>query len=121
MQSIRESSEEELLEFKEVSGENIEMLIESEEFYRNQDPMINLFKKEWLSLVKNTDNLSKEERINRLKELVKPPQTYNPEIDRILKKIETEALHRKVKNAYKPPSKHFLIHIKRILWKKQIK
>ena len=90
MTSILESPEQELSEFEEVSGENIDALIKSEEFYRNLDPIINLLKAEWLSLVKNAENFSEEKRINRLKELVKPFQTYDPEADRILKKIETE-------------------------------
>ena len=52
--------------------------------------MINPLKEEWLSLVENTENPSEEERINRLKELVRPSQTYDPEMDLILKKIETQ-------------------------------
>ena len=90
MKSILERSEQELSEFEEVSGENIDALIESEEFYRNQDPMINSLKEEWLSLVENPENLSEEERINRLKELVRPPQMYDPEMERTLKNIETQ-------------------------------
>ena len=90
MKSIRESSEQELLEFKEASGENIEMLIEIEEFYRDQDSIINPLKEGWLSLVKNTENLSEEEWMNGLKELVRAHQTYYPEIEHILKKIETD-------------------------------
>ena len=90
MKSILESPEQELSEFEEVSGENIDALIKSEEFYRNLEPMINPLKEEWLSFVKNIENLSEEERVNRLKELVKPPQTYDPDIDRTLKKIETQ-------------------------------
>ena len=90
MKSILERSEQELLEFEEVSEENIDALIDSEEFYRNQDPMINLLKEEWLSLVENPDNLTEEERIARLKELVGPSQMYDPEMERILKKIETQ-------------------------------
>ena len=89
MQSIRESSEEDLLEFKEVSGENIEMLIESEEFYRNQESFINPLKAVWLRLVKNTDNLSDEEWVSKVKEVVREHKAYYPEIDRNLKKIET--------------------------------
>ena len=89
MQSIRESSEEDLLEFKEVSGENIEMLIESEEFYRNQESFINPLKAVWLRLVKNIDNLSDEEWVSKAKEVVREHQAYYPEIERILKKIET--------------------------------
>ena len=90
MKSILESPEQELSEFKTVSGENIDALIESEEFYRNLEPIIDLLKEEWLSLVKNAENLSEGEWVNRVKELVKPPQAYDPEIDRTLKKIETE-------------------------------
>ena len=90
MKSILERPEQELSEFEEVSGENIDALIESEEFYRNQGSMINPLKEAWLSLVENTENLSEAERINRLKGFVKPLQTYDPEADRILKKIETQ-------------------------------
>ena len=90
MKSILESPEQELSEFEKVSGKNIDTLIELEKFYRNLKPMINTLKEEWLSLVKNTGNFSEKEQVNRLKELVKPPQTYDPEADRILKKIETE-------------------------------
>lgn len=88
--SILESSEQELSEFKEVSVENIDTLIESEAFYKSLEPMIKLLKEEWLSLVENTENLSEEERINRLKEFIKPFQTYDPEADRILKNIKTQ-------------------------------
>lgn len=90
MKSILESPEQELSEFEEVSGKNIDALIKSEKFYRDLEPMINTLKEEWLSLVKNTGNFSEKEQVNRLKELVKPLQTYDPEADRILKKIETE-------------------------------
>lgn len=89
MQAIRESSEEELLEFKEVSGENIEMLIEVEESYRSRESIINPLKAVWLSLVKNTDNLSDEEWVSKVKEVMREHQAYYPEIERILKKIET--------------------------------
>jgi hypothetical protein len=90
MKSILERSEKELSEFAEVSGENIDALIESEEFYRNLEPMINPLKEVWLSLVENTENLSEEERINRLKEFVKPFQTYDPKADCLLKNIKTQ-------------------------------
>ncbi|MDE0316544.1 MAG: hypothetical protein OXM61_16785, partial [Candidatus Poribacteria bacterium] len=97
MKSILERSEQELSEFKEVSGKNIDALIKSEEFYRNLAPMINLLKEEWLGLVENTENPSEEKQINSLKELVKLLQTYDPEADRILKKIETEIVTQKGK------------------------
>lgn len=90
MKSILESPEQELSQFEEVSRENIDTLIESEEFYRNLEPMINPLKEEWLGLVETTKNPSEEERANRLKELVRPPQTYDPQIERTLQKIETE-------------------------------
>ena len=61
MKSILESSEQELLAFTEVSGENIEMLIKSEKFYRNLDAIINLLKEEWSNLVKNTDNRERKQ------------------------------------------------------------
>ena len=88
--SILESPKQELLEFKEASGENIDALIESEKFYRKLAPIINLLKEEWLSFVKKTENPSEKGQINRLKELMKPPQTYDPEADHVLKKIETQ-------------------------------
>lgn len=90
MKSILESPEQELSEFEEASDENIDMLIESEKFYRNLDPIINLLKEEWLSFVKDTENFSEEEQVNRLKELVKPPQMYDPEMDQTLKKIKSQ-------------------------------
>ena len=90
MRLIRESSEQELLEFTKAASENIEMLIENEAFYRKLDSIISPLKEELLSLVNNTDNLSQEEWINRLKEVVRANQVYYPEIERILKKIETE-------------------------------
>ena len=55
IKSILESIEEELLAFTEVSGENIEMLIESEEFYRNLHSIIHGLKEDFLSLGRNTD------------------------------------------------------------------
>ena len=90
MRLIRESSEQELLEFTKAASENIEMLIESEAFYKKLDSIISPLKEKLLSLVNNTDNLSQEEWINRLKEVVRANQAYYPEIERILKKIETE-------------------------------
>ena len=91
MKSILKSPEHELLAFKEISGENIEMLIESEEFYRNLDSIIRPLTEGLLNLIKNTDNLSDEEWVNRLKVVLREHQRYYPEIERILKKIETES------------------------------
>ena len=90
MQSIRESSEEDLLAFKDISGENINELIKIEEFYKKQKSIINPLKAVWLPLVKNTDNLSDEEWISKLKEVLREHQVYYPTIERILKKVETE-------------------------------
>ena len=90
IQSIRDSSNEDFLAFKEVSGENIDMLIESEEFYRNQESIINPLKEVLLRLGKNVDNLSDEEWVSKLKEVLREHQVYYPEIERILKKVETE-------------------------------
>ena len=89
MKSILESSEQKLLEFKEASGENIEMLKEIEAGFKSLDSIINPLKEGLLSLVKNKDDLSKEEWVNRLREVVRANQTYYPEIERILNKIET--------------------------------
>ena len=61
IQSILESTEEELLAFIEVSGENIEMLQESEALYRKLDAIIDPLKEEWLNLVKNTDNRERKQ------------------------------------------------------------
>ena len=90
MQSIRESSKEDLLAFKEISGENINELIKIEEFYRNQESIINPLKAVWLPLVKNTDHLSDEEWVSKLKEVLREHRVYAPEIERILKKVDTE-------------------------------
>ena len=79
MKSIRESSEQEFLAFKEESGENIEKLKKSEEFYRSLDSIINPLKEGLLYLFKNTDDI----------EFVKAYQTFYPEVKNILKKIET--------------------------------
>lgn len=88
MKSIRESSKQELLAFAEASKKNIEMLTKSEEFYRNLDSIINPLKEGLLGLVKNTDNLSEEEWVDRLKGVVRADHTYYPKIERILKNIE---------------------------------
>ncbi len=88
MNSIRGSSEQELLEFKEVSSENIEMLKESEDFYRNLDSIVYPVKEGLLGLFKNIDDLSDKEWVNRLKEIMRAHQPYYPEIKRILKNIE---------------------------------
>lgn len=99
MKLILESSEQELLEFTEVSGENIEMLKESEAFYRNLDSIIKPLTEGMLNLLKNTDNLSDEEWVDRLKEVTKEFQVYYPEIERILNKIETDDFpHEVIKN-----------------------
>ena len=55
IKSILESTEEELLAFKEVSGENIEMLIEGEAFYRNLHSIIHGMENGFLNLGRNTD------------------------------------------------------------------
>ena len=88
--SILDGPEQELLDFEEVSDENIETLIKSTEFYRNLDSIINPLKEGLLSLIKNVENLSEEEWIKKLKEVMKSHQRYNPEIERILIKLETE-------------------------------
>lgn len=90
MKSILERSEQELSEFEEVSNENIEMLIKSTEFYRNLDSIINPLKEGLLSLIENVENLSEEEWISRLKEVMRSHQKHYPEIERSFKKIETE-------------------------------
>ena len=90
IKSILESIEEELLAFTEVSGENIEMLIESEEFYRNLHSIIHGLKEDFLSLGRNTDNLSDEEWISKLKTVLQEHQTYYPEIEPILKRMDAE-------------------------------
>ena len=81
MKLIRESSEQELLAFKEASSENIEMLKESEAYFKSLDSIINPLKKEMLSLVKNKDDLSKEEWVNRLRDVVRADHKYYPEIN----------------------------------------
>ena len=100
MKSLRECSEQELLEFKEVSSENIEMLKEIEDIFRNLDSIINPSKERLLGLVDNTDNLSEREWVNRLKEILRENQMYNPEIERNLKKVETEGFPQKAKELF---------------------
>ena len=88
--SILEGPEQELLEFEEVSDKSIEMLIKSTEFYRNLDSIINPLKEGLLSLIENVEDLSEEEWIKKLKEAMRSHQKYYPEIERILKEIETK-------------------------------
>ena len=92
MKSILESSEQELLEFKEASGENIEMLKEIEAYFKSLGSITIPLKEEMLSLVKNEDNLPEEEWVNKLREDIRANQTYRPEIERTLNKIEAEGL-----------------------------
>ena len=96
MKSVRESSEYELLAFKEISRENIEMLKESEEFYRNLDAIVNPLKEELLSLFENMDDLS-EGWMDKLKEVMRAHQVYGPEIERTIKRIETVGFSREHK------------------------
>ena len=105
--SILEGPEQELLEFEEVSGENIEMLIKSTEFYRNLDSIINPLKEGLLSLIENVEDLSEEEWINRLKEVMRSHQRYYPEIERILKKIETKDFRQEGKERLRAAIKTF--------------
>ena len=100
MKSVRECSEQELLEFKEASSETIEMLKESEEFYRNLDSIINPLKEGLLGLSKNTENLPEKEWVNRLKEVLRANQAYYPEIEPILKKVETEGFQQEGKELF---------------------
>ena len=88
--SILEGPEQELLEFEKASDEHIEMLIKSTEFYRNLDSIINPLKEGLLSLIENVEDLSEEDWIKRLKEVMRSDQKYYPEIERILKKIENK-------------------------------
>ena len=97
MKSILESPKQELLEFKKVSDENIEMLKKSEEFYRNLDSIITPLKAGLLGLIENVEDLSEKEWINRLKEVMRSHQRYYPEIERILKQIETEGFRQENK------------------------
>ena len=90
IKSILESTEQELLAFSEVSGENIEMLIECEAFYRNLHSIIHGMKNDFLSLDRNTDNLSDEEWVCRLKIVLREHQAYYPAIERILKRMDAE-------------------------------
>ena len=107
MQSILEGSEQELLAFTEVSGENIEMLEESEVFYRNLNSIINPLKEELLGLVNNTNKLSHEEWVNKLKEVMRANHVHYPEIERILKKIETEGFPKEGKERLQTSIKKF--------------
>ena len=96
MNSILGSSEQELLAFKEASSKNIEMLKESEAFYKNLHSIIKPLTEGMLNLLKNTDNLSDEEWVDGLKEVTKEFQVYYPEIARILNKIETDGFSQEV-------------------------
>ena len=100
MKSLRECSEQELLEFEEASSEYIEMLKQSEGFYKNLYSIINPSKERLLGLVHNTDNLSEIEWVNRLKEILRENQMYYPEIERNLKKVETEGFPQKAKELF---------------------
>ena len=97
MKSILERPEEELLEFKEVSGENIEMLQDSEASYKNLDAIIDLLNEEWLNLVNNTDNLSDEEWVDRLKMALREHQIYSPAMEHIKRKIDTDGFTPEIK------------------------
>ena len=88
MKSILESSEQKLLEFKEASGENIEMLKEIEAGFKSLGTITIPLKEELLNLVKNTDNLPKDVWINRLRERARANQMYHPETERMLNRIE---------------------------------
>ena len=100
MKSVRECTEQELLEYKKASSEAIEMLQEIEEYFRNLDSIINPLKEGLLGLFENTDNLSEKEWVNRLKEILKENQMYHPEIERNLKKVETEGFPQKTKELF---------------------
>ena len=90
IKSILESTEEELLAFIEVSGENIEMLQETEAFYRDLHSIIHGMKEDFLNLGRNIDNLSDEGWIGKLKIVLRKYQAYYPEIEPILKRMDAE-------------------------------
>ena len=90
MKSILAGSQQELLAFTEVSTENIEMLQETEAFYRNLHSVIYGMKEDFLKLGGNTDNLSDQEWVSRLKIVLRKYQVYYPGIDPVLKRMDAE-------------------------------
>lgn len=87
MKSIRESSEEELLEIKDVSDEFIQVLIEGEDHYKALTSIINPATQKLMDVVKDDENLSEEEWRDMLKQVLGKPQFSHPVIERVLKKI----------------------------------
>ena len=91
--SIRECSGQEFFALKELSGEIIESLIESENNYKKYlDSAIDPWKEELLGLVNDTENL---------KEFMKEYLSDHPEIERILKAIDAEDFHQEKKKRLK--------------------
>ena len=74
---------------KKVSCDFIESLKESETYYKSLDSAIDPLKEELLGLCNNRGNLSDKEWMDRLKEFMREYQAYYPEIEGILKKIDT--------------------------------
>ncbi len=97
MKSVRECTEQELREFKEASSEAIETWKDTEAFLRNQDSIINPLKEGLLGLSKQIDNLPEKEWVHRLKEVLRANQAYHPELETILKKVETKGFHQESK------------------------
>ena len=88
MKSICESSEEERLALEETASKTIDTLIDSENYIKNLVPIIDPWKEKILSLVKNTDNLSEKEWVDRLKEVSREFQPYYPKIGHTLERVD---------------------------------
>ena len=99
MKSILEGSEQELLAFKEASGKNIDALINNEKYIKNLVSIIDPLKEKLLVLVNNTEDLSAEEWVDRLKEVTREFKVYYPEMEHTLKKIDAEDFpHKRIKS-----------------------
>ena len=90
MKSILEGSQQKLLAFREVSVENVEMLQETEAFYKDLHSIFYGMKEDLLNLCRNTDNLSDQGWVSKLKIVLRKYQVYFPEIEPILNRMDAE-------------------------------
>lgn len=108
MQSVREYSEEEILEIQEASNETIHGLIEGEEYYKSRASIINPSIQKLIDIVTSDENLSEEEWRDMLKQVLGKPQISHPKIERVLKRIDAGEFPHARKKDLEPFIKEFL-------------
>ncbi len=86
--SIFDRSKQDISALKESASKFIDALKDREDNIQNLSSIVGPQKEKLLSLINNTDNLSKEEWLNKLKEIGREYQPHYPEMEQTLNKID---------------------------------